>query len=94
MFINPFLNEKQMKEFLLIRKDIAKVKEKNHNIKYTMFEKFTDFTKLSEFIAKSISNNRIPMILSSKQFIILATFLFIRLLLTKNDFMDKYKQIS
>ena len=35
-----------MKEFLKIRKDIVKIKEKNHNIKHFMFEKVTDFTNI------------------------------------------------
>ena len=60
-----------MKEFMVIRKDIYKIKERNQNIKHFMFEKFSDFTKIIDFIKKSLSNNRIPMILSSKQFVYL-----------------------
>eukprot|EP00828_Plagiopyla_frontata_P042863 TRINITY_DN6534_c0_g1_i1.p1 TRINITY_DN6534_c0_g1~~TRINITY_DN6534_c0_g1_i1.p1 ORF type:complete len:250 (+),score=29.68 TRINITY_DN6534_c0_g1_i1:326-1075(+) len=72
-----------MKQFLKVRKDILKIKERNYNIKHLIFEKIQQFDHIQEFSKQSVANNRIPMVLSSKQF-----------LLTKDEFVKNYKQIN
>lgn len=64
--MSPFLDEEEMKDFILLRKDIDKQNNRNYNLKQFKFEKIVEYSNAEEFIKKSIENNRIPMILSSK----------------------------
>lgn len=67
LFINPFLSGEEIEEFVKQRNEINQLKEKNKKQKLFFFEKANDYETLNQCIQRSNANNRIPLILSSKQ---------------------------
>ena len=68
LYVDPFLSQEEMDEFISSRELHQKFKERRKKEKLFTFEIIKDFPTLHDKISQSNDNERIPLLLSSKSY--------------------------